>query len=147
MDELAATIAAFHARVERAGPASEFGTPAEVIAPARQNFEQIRALLGGAGSGAALGPLAAWTEREFARAVRASSRPQRGGVCAGVPRDLHLRNLVQLDGRLVPFDCIEFNDRLRWIDVMSEVAFLVMDLADHGLAAHAWPAPQRAISK
>ena len=86
MDELAATIAAFHARVERAGPASEFGTPAEVIAPARQNFEQIRALLGGAGSGAALGPLAAWTEREFARHARRVRGPAARRVCAGVPR-------------------------------------------------------------
>ena len=138
MDELAATIAAFHARVERAGPASEFGTPAEVIAPARQNFEQIRALLGGAGSGAALGPLATWTEREFARLCDVFETRQRGGFVRECHGDLHLRNLVQRDGRLVPFDCIEFNDRLRWIDVMSEVAFLVMDLADHGLAAHAW---------
>ena len=44
MDDLAAEVAAFHARVERAGPGSEFGSPADVIAPARQNFEQLRSL-------------------------------------------------------------------------------------------------------
>jgi predicted kinase len=36
------------------------------------------------------------------------------------------------------FDCIEFNDNLRWIDVMSEVAFLVMDIEDHGRDDFAW---------
>jgi predicted kinase len=46
--------------------------------------------------------------------------------------DLHLRNIVLVEGRVVPFDCIEFNPSLRWIDVMSELAFLLMDLDDHG---------------
>ena len=46
--------------------------------------------------------------------------------------DLHLGNMVLIDGRITVFDCIEFNDRLRWIDVMSEVAFVVMDLQDRG---------------
>jgi predicted kinase len=38
----------------------------------------------------------------------------------------------------VLFDCIEFDPALRWIDVMNEVAFLVMDLLEHGLSAAAW---------
>jgi predicted kinase len=52
--------------------------------------------------------------------------------------DLHLRNIVLLDGKLVPFDCIEFSAALRWNDVMSEVAFLAMDLMDQGAADLAW---------
>ena len=40
--------------------------------------------------------------------------------------------MAAIDGRIVIFDCIEFNDELRWIDVMSEVAFTAMDLADRG---------------
>ena len=138
MDELAATIAAFHAGVERAGRASAFGGPAEVVAPARQNFDQLRMLVDDAESAAALGRLAAWTEREFARLRVTFGARRRDGFVRECHGDLHLRNLVQQDGRLVPFDCIEFDERLRWIDVMSEVAFLVMDLADHGLVAHAW---------
>ncbi|NJN50774.1 MAG: AAA family ATPase [Gammaproteobacteria bacterium] len=42
--------------------------------------------------------------------------------------DLHLSNLVDLDGHVTAFDCIEFSASLRWIDVISDVAFLVMDL-------------------
>jgi hypothetical protein len=45
---------------------------------------------------------------------------------------LHARNVVRWRGRLVPFDCLEFDPKLRWIDVMNDVAFLVMDLTAHG---------------
>jgi hypothetical protein len=48
--------------------------------------------------------------------------------------DLHLNNIARIDGELVIFDCIEFNSAMRWIDVMSEVAFTVMDLQDRGRA-------------
>jgi predicted kinase len=42
--------------------------------------------------------------------------------------DLHLGNLAWVDGQIVIFDCIEFDPSLRWIDVISEVAFCFMDL-------------------
>jgi aminoglycoside phosphotransferase family enzyme/predicted kinase len=45
--------------------------------------------------------------------------------------DLHARNIVRLHGRLTPFDCLEFDADLRWIDTMSDVAFLLMDLDAH----------------
>ena len=137
MDDLAAEVAAFHANVARAGPGSEFGSPEEVIGQARQNFEQLRALGPDRESAAALERLGAWTEREFARRARAFAARRDEGLVRECHGDLHLRNLLLLDGRIVPFDCVEFNPGFRWIDVMSEVAFLVMDLADHGLAAHA----------
>ncbi|SFQ60677.1 hypothetical protein SAMN05216567_121131 [Variovorax sp. OK605] len=58
-------------------------------------------------------------------------RLQRGAVreCHG---DLHMANVALVDDLLTPFDCIEFDPALRWIDVMSDVAFLVMDLKAHG---------------
>jgi predicted kinase len=63
--------------------------------------------------------------------------PQRGRVreCHG---DLHLGNLVLLAGEPLPFDAIEFNDELRWIDVVSDLAFVFMDLLAHGLPRLAW---------
>ncbi len=46
--------------------------------------------------------------------------------------DLHAANIVRFDGRLVPFDCIDFDPQLRCIDVMNDIAFLIMDLHSHG---------------
>ena len=51
--------------------------------------------------------------------------------------DLHLRNIVEIDGRPVLFDALEFNDSLATIDVLYDLAFLLMDLGKHGLDGHA----------
>ena len=51
--------------------------------------------------------------------------------------DLHLRNIVEIDGAPVLFDAIEFDDRLATIDVLYDLAFLLMDLGKRGLARHA----------
>lgn len=42
--------------------------------------------------------------------------------------DLHLRNIVLIDGRPTLFDAIEFDDRISCVDVLYDAAFLVMDL-------------------
>ena len=51
--------------------------------------------------------------------------------------DLHCRNIVVREGRLVAFDCLEYEPAFRWIDVADEIAFLLSDLASRGHAAHA----------
>lgn len=45
--------------------------------------------------------------------------------------DLHSRNIFLLDEPVI-FDCIEFNDDYRQVDVLNEVAFLCMDLDAFG---------------
>lgn len=69
-------------------------------------------------------------------ATRLDQRAARGFVrqCHG---DLHLRNIVLLDGRPTPFDAVEFNDDISHIDVWYDVAFLLMDLWRRGLRRHA----------
>ena len=51
--------------------------------------------------------------------------------------DLHLRNIVLLDGRPTLFDAVEFNDDINCTDVLYDLAFLLMDLWKRGLRAHA----------
>jgi aminoglycoside phosphotransferase family enzyme/predicted kinase len=46
--------------------------------------------------------------------------------------DLHLGNVVRIDGDLTPFDCIEFDPKLRNIDVLNDIAFLQMDIEAQG---------------
>ena len=52
--------------------------------------------------------------------------------------DLHLGNMAEIDGRVTLFDCIEFNPELRWIDTMSEAAFVAMDLQARGYPGLSW---------
>ncbi|MGE5465800.1 MAG: AAA family ATPase [Ignavibacteria bacterium] len=130
MSALAAEIVAFHRRATAAPADSRFGTPEAAAAPALANFTELKALL--PDEALRLGELEEWTRREAKhRRAAMTARKQRGCVreCHG---DLHLGNLILRDGRVVPFDCIEFNDDFRWIDVASELAFALVDLLDHG---------------
>jgi hypothetical protein len=54
--------------------------------------------------------------------------------------DLHSRNIVRRGGRLLAFDCMEFEPAFRWIDVAEEIAFLLADLEAQGFrsAGHAF---------
>ncbi len=60
-------------------------------------------------------------------------RKHHGFIRAG-HGDLHLGNLILQGAEVIPFDGIEFGDRLRWIDVLADVAFTVMDLHGRGHA-------------
>jgi hypothetical protein len=51
--------------------------------------------------------------------------------------DLHLANIVLWEGRPVPFDAIEFDERLATIDTLYDLAFLLMDLERQGARATA----------
>lgn len=64
------------------------------------------------------------------------SRARHGHVrhCHG---DLHLRNIVGIDGRPVLFDAVEFDDAIAIVDTLDDLAFLLMDLWFRGLPAHA----------
>ncbi|MCF3638756.1 AAA family ATPase [Rhizobium sp. TRM95111] len=46
--------------------------------------------------------------------------------------DLHLRNICLLEGKPCLFDCIEFNDAIATVDVLYDLAFLLMDLWHRG---------------
>lgn len=143
MDELAARIAAFHAQAPRVGlaveQASKLGEPATVYFPMAQNFEQIKPLLEANDSErhAQLERLRQWTEAAYARLQPLLAARKRDGFVRELHGDMHLGNMARVDDKIIIFDAIEFNDSFRWIDVMSELAFLLMDLQDRKLPAHA----------
>jgi aminoglycoside phosphotransferase family enzyme/predicted kinase len=60
-----------------------------------------------------------------------------GGYVRHCHGDLHLRNIVEIDGEPVLFDAIEFDDAIATVDVLYDLAFLLMDLGARGLRAHA----------
>ena len=129
LDALACRMAAFHQAVPAATMEQAYGLPDTVHANARQNFAQIEPLLTNEEQRAQLARLARTTEALFTADAALFLQRKGDGFVRECHGDLHLGNLVMLEGEIVPFDCIEFNADFRWIDVMSEIAFLVMDLA------------------
>lgn len=135
MRELAFAIAERHRSAHRV----DAGHKSRVLRLTREfMLDNFRALDGHIDA-KVLGPLRRWTESELEKhAALLADRFDAGKVrdCHG---DLHLGNLVRLDGRITTFDCIEFDPDLRHIDVMADIAFLVMDLVERAhsaLAAH-----------
>lgn len=129
MDALARRVAALHREAAPPPAGSDYGTPADVVATMRENFDGLRAEGGALGvSRDRLEVLAEWFERfETQREGLLAARREQGFIreCHG---DLHLANMALLEGEVVPFDAIEFNPDLRFTDVMADVAFTRMDL-------------------
>ena len=132
IEALAGEVARFHDRVAVAGPDSPWGTPEAVLAPCEENFAHLWQLDHDAADLALLEGLRAWTRTEHARLAGTFERRRAEGRVRECHGDLHLGNIVMIGDRPVPFDAIEFNASLRWIDVASEVAFTVMDLHHRG---------------
>ncbi len=125
MSRFARRLSAIHADSPVAAPHRAGASPEQAI---RAVAAQLRALQRDACSEW----MNRWTDDQAgALRDRWQARRVRGHVreCHG---DLHLGNLVMLDGEIVAFDAIDFDPALRWIDVMSDVAFLAMDLEARG---------------
>jgi len=129
IDALAARLAHFHlAECARAAADSPWGEPELIAKPVAENFALLAMRLTDPAERQLLAKLQGWCAAEHLRlAPLMRERKQNGWVreCHG---DLHLANLAWVDGRLVIFDCLEFSPALRWIDVISEVAFCYMDM-------------------
>lgn len=121
-------MARLHAEAATAGDGDQYGTPAHVHAPVHDSLRELSTDFPDPDSRRRLQPLGDWCRaQESAHAILFAERRQTGRIREG-HGDLHLANLVWLDGAILPFDCIEFSDDLRWNDVISDAAFLVMDL-------------------
>lgn len=78
--------------------------------------------------------LASWCRREYDRLRPILIQRFEDGFVRECHGDLHAGNMILVGGQVRVFDAIEFNPTLRWIDVISEVAFLFMDLSSRGHA-------------
>ncbi|MCR4346079.1 MAG: AAA family ATPase [Sulfuricaulis sp.] len=131
VDRLAQELAEFHKRIAIASADQPFGNPEHVLEPVTQNFTQIRTRLEPHDQ-TQLRRLEIWSAMSFGELRKIFENRKHDGFVRECHGDAHLANMVWLDDRVTLFDCLEFSDNLRWIDVMSELAFLVMDLDDRG---------------
>ena len=127
-DEIADAVAAFHTDCARDTAVDGYGAANAVRGPVRNNLAALARRLVEPGMRAALERLRDWSEAEHRRLVPTFEARRVEGFVREGHGDLHLGNMALHGGRVLIFDCIEFNPRLRWVDVMSEIAFVVMDL-------------------
>lgn len=131
IETLARTLAEFHERMETNERIASFGSPDRILANVRENFSQTQSTL----HCYLLPEQARELEAHQVGFVEQHRELFVGRMIAGRVRDGHgdLRlEHVYLQPEPVIIDCIEFNERFRYGDVCSDIAFLSMDLARAG---------------
>jgi aminoglycoside phosphotransferase family enzyme/gluconate kinase len=138
IDGIAELIGRFHLSAPTAESGSPWGSPETVVVPVRENFSHLGPAMDCGRRGTIVERLRGWSETRFLELREPLlGRREQGRIreCHG---DLHLRNMALVDDRIVAFDGIEFDPALRWIDVVSDCAFLIMDLESRGRRDLAW---------
>lgn len=137
---LAADIAAFHARAETVEREAE-DMVSQTIA---LNDAAFANLPPGALPSEAFAEFHAAQQAEMERRRSLLARRRADGRMRYGHGDLHLRNIAVIDGHPVLFDCLEFDDDLAAVDIMYDLAFLLMDLVQQqrgdlaNLALNTW---------
>lgn len=138
LDELAREIADLHFKAEVAKPDTGFGGPTLIRETVKACIDALTSDSIPNACRPAVKFLTKWTEAEWRRLRPTFDKRKRKGFVRECHGDLHLGNLVMIDGKPTLFDCLEFNAELRWVDVLSDIAFLVMDLQDRGMPDESW---------
>ncbi|MEO7116484.1 MAG: AAA family ATPase [Caldimonas sp.] len=126
LTQLAIRLASFHDDARVADLDSRFGRADMVLSQALHALDALAPLVADD-----CAPLRRWFTTQ-AEALTASWERRRAcGRVLECHGDLHLDNVLLLHDDVTAFDCLEFDPALRWIDVMNDIAYLMMDLLAH----------------
>lgn len=132
-EQLIQTVFSLHDTAPVAGIELPFGEPNSLYTPAQLNFDQVRPHLAEYRDRAQLAQLEAWAHETLKRLWPRFAERKELGMIRELHGDLHLGNAILTDrGEVRLFDCIEYRAEFRWVDVISEVAFLTLDFAARG---------------
>ncbi|MGZ8215242.1 MAG: bifunctional aminoglycoside phosphotransferase/ATP-binding protein [Methylosarcina sp.] len=132
IDQIPAMLAEFHAKIARAGEDSPYGDSENIKKWFDENFDHISPRLADDQQLAQIRAIQNWGLKTWRNLTGLMRQRKLHGYVRECHGDLHLGNMTLFRGKITLFDCIEFNPMLRWIDVISEVAFLLVDLSHAG---------------
>ncbi len=132
LDRVVEKLRAFYAAETPTAEAAAWGRPERLKISTDENFAQTEGYAGTLLPRPAFDALRYATDRFYDRHARLLSRRRAGGRILDAHGDLHLEHVHITPEAVSIYDCIEFNERLRFIDVANDVAFLAMDLDFNG---------------
>jgi len=138
VEQVAEKLAAFHKKAATSPEIATFGDPAAVSFNWQENFSQTESYRGRTVTFERYERIKAYVDDFLRRERRLLERRVEEGKVRDCHGDLHAAHICFGEDIYI-YDCIEFNNRFRYCDVASEVAFLAMDLDFHyqpGLAGH-----------
>lgn len=128
IEELGRVVARYHRKTETNDHIRSFGTVVKVRESIDQNYEQTKSYIGKAQTQEQFDQTKAYTDNFFAANPELFAQRSENNFIRECHGDLHMGNICRWDNRILLFDCIEFNEPFRFVDVMYDVAFAVMDL-------------------
>jgi uncharacterized protein len=132
MVELGREVAQFHSTANSNEYIRSFGEVSQIRAAIDNNYQISQKYIGGPQTQAQYNETKQYTDSFFAENSELfASRIANNKICE-CHGDLHLRNLALWQDKILLFDCIEFNEPFRFVDVMYDIAFAVMDLEFRG---------------
>ncbi len=129
--DVAAIVAGFHENAATGGDINEIGGIKAVIQNTDENFTQTEKYIGTIISRATFQRIRAYNDGFIKTNTPLFQKRVADGRIRDCHGDLHAAHICFSDTICI-YDCIEFNDRFRYCDVASEVAFLAMDLDHYG---------------
>lgn len=145
LDGLASVLARFHQRADNSPEIDSFGMPERFKINTDENFEQTRRYIGKTIENDDFRILLEWTDSFYKENEGLFHERISAGKIRDCHGDLHMEHIC-FSEPIAVFDCIEFNDRFRYTDIICDIAFLLMDLEYHGgtsLSEHFWHAYSR----
>ncbi len=126
--QLSERIAQFHETAEATIEQDDFGHPDNLIHPMLENFPPLLKSFSHPDQQYRLKQLADWTHFTQKALYDDLLKRKADGFIRACHGDMHLDNITLLEDSPTLFDGIEFNEQFRWIDVMNDLAFLMIDL-------------------
>jgi len=128
MEDLGRVVARFHALAQTNDTIRNFGRMVQIRAAMNQNYEQTKKYIGGPQSQEQFDQTQTYTDCFFQEQQALFDQRVADNRIRECHGDLHLGNICLWQDQILLFDCIEFNQAFRFVDVMHDVAFVVMDL-------------------
>ena len=132
VDALAGLLGRFHQEAAAAPADSASGSPESIAANADRTIDALARLAPDSASQEALARLRTWDTAQRRRLAPAFGKRKGAGMVRECHGDLHAGNILTTARGVEVFDCIEFSEALRWIDVINDLAFIRMDLLFQG---------------
>ena len=129
--KIAKAISTFHKKSISSKEIDEFGKLEAVKYNTDENFEQTKEFIGSSISKKQYYDLKNWTDEFYKKNQKIFLQRFENKKIRDCHGDLHMEHIC-LTEPIIIFDCIEFNDRFRYSDILSDIAFLLMDLEFNG---------------
>ncbi|NER26280.1 MAG: AAA family ATPase [Symploca sp. SIO1C4] len=132
LEELGTVVAHFHAQAQTNDYIRRFGRPAKIRESIDNNYRQTQKYISGPQTSQQYEETKEYTDTFFAQNQELLTQRLQNNRIKECHGDLHLRNICFWHDKIQLFDRIEFNEQFRFVDVIYDIAFTVMDLEVRG---------------